>query len=114
MKRTSMCLLATICLASFAYAQVPEIINNDLIVYNVYKACVPADSIYYFAGHDGDYDNELWRTNGTPEGNEWIFDVDPDAQELYHMLASAGGLLYFRTSRHVTYTELLVSDGPKD
>jgi ELWxxDGT repeat protein len=111
MKRTSMCLLATICLASFAYAQVPEIINNDLIVYNIYKACIPADSIYYFAGHDGDYDNELWRTNGTPEWTYRVANVNQGGPANPNEFTMVGGQLFFLAADDNGTDQLYKSDG---
>jgi ELWxxDGT repeat protein len=105
---------AIICLASFAYAQVPEIINNDLIVYNVYKACVPADSIYYFAGHDGDYDNELWRTNGTPEGTYRVANVNQGGPANPNEFTMVGDQLFFLAADDNGTEQLYKSDGTAD
>ena len=68
------------------------------------------DQLFFMAADDGGTE-QLYKSDGTQEGTEWVFDVDPDRLEQYHMLTAAGGLLYFRTTRPVTYTELWVSDG---
>jgi len=111
MKRISMCLLATICLASFASAQVPEVIRNDLRVYNVYKAAVPADSIYYFVGNDGDYDNELWRTNGTPEGTYRVVNVYEGGSANPGEMTMVGDQLFFMATDDNGPEQLYKSDG---
>ena len=111
MKRISMGLLAIICLASIAYAQVPEIISNDLRVNYAYKTCVTADSIYYFVGHDGDYDWELWRTNGTPEGTYQVANVFQGGQAYPNELTMVGDELFFMASDDSGTEQLYKSDG---
>ena len=79
-------------------------------VANPYEMTMVWDQLLFMAEDDSGPE-QLYKSDGTAEGTEWVFDVDPDQQELYHYLTAAGGLLYFRTSRPVTYMELWVSDG---
>ena len=54
---------------------------------------------------------QLFKTDGTEEGTEWIADVDAARMENNHMFTASGGLLYYRTYRLTIGVELWVSDG---
>lgn len=54
---------------------------------------------------------QLFKTDGTEEGTEWIADVDDAGMENNHMFTASGGLLFYRTYRPTIGVELWVSDG---
>jgi ELWxxDGT repeat protein len=111
MKQISMCLLAAFYLASYADAQVPEVIRNDLTVSNAYKTQTNSDSIYYFQGHDGDYDFELWRSNGTPEGTYRVENLNPGGPSYPGELTMVDSLLFFMATDENGPEQLYKTDG---
>lgn len=99
------------CLVSFANAQVPELIRNDLQVSNAYKTSASNDSIYYFVGNDGDYDMELWRTNGTPEGTYRLANIYQGGFAYPGELTMVGDQLFFMARDDNASEQLYKSDG---
>ena len=75
------------------YQHVPEVIQNDLRVSNSNKTSTSLDTVYYFAGNTGDYDMELWRTNGTPDGTYRIVNVYQGGSAYPNELTMAGDKL---------------------
>ncbi|MCA9150075.1 MAG: DUF4214 domain-containing protein [Planctomycetales bacterium] len=68
--------------------------------------------ITYFVANDGEHGDELWRTDGTPEGTELIVDIQPGASSgAPQNLTPLGDLLFFTASREGRGRELFVSDG---
>lgn len=103
--------MAAFYLASYADAQVPEVIRNDLTVSNAYKTQANSDSIYYFRGHDGDYDFELWRSNGTPEGTYRVENLNPGGPSYPGELTMVDSLLFFMAADENGPEQLYRSDG---
>jgi ELWxxDGT repeat protein len=72
----------------------------------------PLGDAVFFRGWDPDHGNELWRTEGTPEGTALVTDLVPgpgssDPQGL----TAAGGRLYFTAWDELHGRELWASDG---
>jgi len=111
MKILPSCLLAMFSMVVSLPGQVPEAILNDLLVSNVYKTAEVIDSIYYFVGHRGDYDMELWRTNGTGDGTYRVADVNTEGSSNPNELTRLGETLYFMAANHEAAEQLYKSDG---
>ena len=94
--------------------QEPEIILNDLLVSNAYKTCERIDSIYYFVGHNGDYDQEIWRTNGTPEGTYRVANVHLGGSAWPGELTRVDDKLFFMATDDNGSEQLYLSDGTEE
>ena len=96
------------------FSQEPEIIHNDLVVSNAYKACTPIDSIYYFVGHNGDYDQELWRTNGSAEGTYRVANINSGGSAWPGELTRVENTLFFMATDNDGSEQLYLSDGTEE
>jgi len=114
MKRISLSTIVSICVILSAFCQVPEIILNDLIVSNAYKTSAVVDSIYYFSGHTGDFDRELWRTNGTAEGTYRVANVHPESSAWPGELTGVDSMLFFMANNNDGSEQLYKSDGTEE
>jgi ELWxxDGT repeat protein len=97
-----------------AYCQEPEIILNDLLVSNAYKTYELIDSIYYFVGHNGDYDQELWRSNGSPEGTYKVVEINSEGSAWPGELTGVENMLYFMATDNNGSEQLYLSDGTEE
>ncbi len=94
--------------------QVPEVILNDLIVSNAYKSSERIDSIYYFSGHNGDFDQELWRSNGSPEGTYRVANIHPEGSAWPGELTGVGDTLFFMAANQDAPEQLYKTDGTEE
>ncbi|MEL6439355.1 MAG: ELWxxDGT repeat protein [Cyanobacteria bacterium J06621_8] len=72
----------------------------------------------YFTANDGENGNELWVSDGTPEGTQLLVDINPDDDSLSYASGSFasnfiefGDKLYFTANDGENGNELWVSDG---
>ena len=114
MKRLSICFLLSICGIYSGFCQVPEIINSDLTVSEGYSTYAVMDSIYYFQAHDGDYDWELWRSDGTEAGTYRVTNVNPGGPSYANQLTRVGDQLYFMGSYNDSTEQLFLTDGTEE
>jgi len=114
MKNITICFLVLICVSGNGYCQVPEIIKSDLTVSNVYKNFTVMDSIYYFVGHDGDNDLELWRTNGTEAGTYRVININTGGSANPRELTSVGDSLFFMAANNDAAEQLYLTDGTEE
>lgn len=94
--------------------QEPEIILNDLVVSNAYKTYAPVDSIYYFVGHNGDYDQELWRSNGSAEGTYRVANINSGGSAWPGELTRVDNTLFFMATDNDGSEQLYLSDGTEE
>jgi len=114
MKKFRICIIVWICTAISGFCQVPEIVLNDLLVSNAYKTSASIDSVYYFQGHNGDYDWELWRSNGTAEGTYRVANINPDNAAWPGELTRLGDQLFFMAANENAPEQLYKSDGTEE
>ncbi len=76
------------------------------------KPMILSDNHLYFAATDAANGEELWVSDGTPEGTRLIKDVNPGTEGSNPCwLTSAGGKVYFSANDGVHGDELWVTDG---
>jgi len=114
MKKITISILLLICLSISGYCQVPEIIKSDLTVSAAYKTSAKIDSIYYFTGHDGDYDQELWRTNGTEAGTCRVANINPGGPSNPGELTGVDNSLFFMAANDDATEQLYITDGTEE
>jgi ELWxxDGT repeat protein len=70
------------------------------------------ERVLYFTASDGVHGNELWKTDGTPEGTVMVADIRPGAGDsLPQGFFALGRTLYFSADDGVHGRELWKSDG---
>lgn len=114
MKTISLSIFVWICMVFSGFCQVPEIVLNDLLISNAYKTYASIDSVYYFQGHNGDNDWELWRSNGTPEGTYRVANIHPEEAAWTGELTAVGDQLYFIAANQDAPEQLYKSDGTEE
>ncbi len=114
MKHPTICFLVLLCMPFSGLCQVPEIILNDLLVSNAYKTFAVVDTIYYFSGHNGNYDQELWRTNGSEEGTYRVADIHPGGAAWPGELTRVGEDLFFMAANQDAPEQLYKTDGTEE
>lgn len=114
MKTPAISFLVLLCMLYSGHCQEPEIILNDLLVSNAYKTYERIDSIYYFSGHLGDFDRELWRTNGTAEGTYRVANINSEESAWPGELTRVENKLYFMASDDNGSEQLYLSDGTEE
>ncbi|WP_158279818.1 immunoglobulin domain-containing protein [Coraliomargarita sinensis] len=72
--------------------------------------------VHYFAGRTAEYGNELWRTDGTPDGTEQVVDLYPGPASGFYNSSSnyvriLGDRIFFVGSDAVSGQEPFASDG---
>lgn len=97
--------------ATAGVTQVSQI-GNDGLTQGVSSLAV-VDGIAYMAARDeAGVGTELWRSDGTPSGLQFVKDLDPGPGSGYPTsFFSAGGLVYFAASRAGSGRELWRTDG---
>lgn len=69
----------------------------------------------YFTANDGVAGEELWKTDGTPDGTVLVKNIYTGPLDIYpHSLAASGNTLYFIADDGTTGWELWRSDGTED
>jgi ELWxxDGT repeat protein len=111
MEKVTACLLLLVIAMLSLQCQEPEMISNTLLVSNAYLHNTVLDSIYYFTAHDGDYDYELWRSNGTPEGTSLVANINPGGPSMPGNITAVGHKLFFTADNSDAPKNLYVSDG---
>lgn len=87
--------------SGFAWYSEPLI--TDIIAY---------EGAYYFAANDGIHGEELWKTDGTPEGTFIVHEVGAGVKSSYPSnLTTLNGKLYFKAYSGVYDIELWRTDG---
>ena len=114
MKTSIISALVFLCMVFPGLCQEPEIILNDLQVSNAYKTSERIDSIYYFVGHTGDYDQEVWRTNGTPEGTYRVANIHLGGSAWPGELTGVEDKLFFMAMDDKGSEQLYLSDGTEE
>jgi ELWxxDGT repeat protein len=113
MKKITICFSLLISMFYSGHCQVPEIIMNNLTVSNT-SAFAVMDSIYYFQGHDGDNDQELWRTDGTEAGTYRVANVNSAGSSYANQLTRVGDTLFFMASNNDAAEQLYLTDGTEE
>jgi len=72
------------------------------------------DSIYYFVSHDGDYDQELWRTNGNEAGTYRVVNINSGGSAYPGELTSVGDSLFFMAANNEATEQLYLTDGTEE
>jgi ELWxxDGT repeat protein len=94
--------LTLVCLSTQAQVQVLKDINTrEEIYYNEYRNLINAGSLFYYIA-----DNELWRSNGTPEGTFKLRDF-----KNINNLTVIGSNLYFAADNGSTGLEVWKTNG---
>lgn len=92
-------------------AQEPEIVSPDLTFEVRDQSIAVMDDILYFPGHSGDYDSELWRSDGTEAGTYRVMDLNPTGRAYPHSLVVIDDWLYFLADSMSVYRQLFKTDG---
>ncbi|HEX4952481.1 MAG TPA: hypothetical protein VF017_03685 [Thermoanaerobaculia bacterium] len=71
----------------------------------------PAPGGFFFVAATAETSNELWHTDGTPDGTRLVKDIHPTSASQPHDPALLGGKLYFFADDGTNGTSLWVSDG---
>ncbi len=77
-----------------------------------FRPIIVAGSLLIFPVNDGYHGEELWATNGTPEGTRLVKDINPGEEGAYiSSMVSRGGVIYLAASNRESGAELWRSDG---
>lgn len=92
-------------------AQEPEIVSPDLTFEVRGQSTAVIDNILYFPGHSGDYDSELWRSDGTEAGTYRVLDLNPTGRAYPHSFEVIDDWLYFIADSMSVTKQLFKTDG---
>ena len=72
---------------------------------------VQLNGITYFRANDGVHGEELWVSDGTPQGSRMIKDINPDGGQGVDTVYVSGGRIFFRGNDGVRGWEIWTTDG---
>jgi len=95
-------------------AQVPEIVSSQLVFEVRHQSIAVIDTILYFPGHSGDWDSELWRSDGTEAGTYEVMDLNPTGRAYPHSFALINDMLFFIADSMNVTKQLFKTDGTEE
>jgi len=95
-------------------AQVPEIVSPQLTFEVRHQSIQVIDTILYFPGHTGDWDSELWRSDGTESGTYEVLDLNPTGRAYPHSFVVINDWLYFIADSMNVTEQLFKTDGTEE
>ena len=72
---------------------------------------VQLNGLTYFRANDGLHGDELWVSDGTPQGSRMIKDINPDGGQGVDTVYASGGRIFFRGNDGVRGWEIWTTDG---
>ena len=72
---------------------------------------VQLNGLTYFRANDGLHGDELWVSDGTPQGSRMIKDINPDGGQGVDTVYVSGGRIFFRGNDGVRGWEIWTTDG---
>ncbi|HKK09482.1 MAG TPA: hypothetical protein VJ939_01540, partial [Bacteroidales bacterium] len=95
-------------------AQVPEIVSPNLTFEVRGQSIAVIDTILYFPGYSGDYDSELWRSDGTEAGTYAVMDLNPEGSANPHSFEDLNNELFFLADSMSVTNQLFKTDGTEE
>ena len=95
-------------------AQEPELVSPDLTFEVRGQSIAVIDTILYFPGHTGDYDSELWRSDGTAAGTYEVMDLNPEGRAYPHSFVVINDVLFFIADSMSVTKQLFKTDGTEE
>ncbi|SMO49629.1 Por secretion system C-terminal sorting domain-containing protein [Saccharicrinis carchari] len=92
-------------------AQLPERVSPGLTFEVRGQSIAVIDTILYFPGHTGDWDSELWRSDGTEAGTYEVLDLNPSGRAYPHNFVVINDRLFFMADSMSVKEQLFISDG---
>ena len=101
-------------LISFCWAQEPEMVSSQATFVVTGQSVGVIDTILYFPGHNGDFDTELWRSDGTEAGTYEVLDLNPSGRANTKRFVVINDELYFLADSMNVSEQLFKTDGTEE
>ncbi|PWD99522.1 T9SS type A sorting domain-containing protein [Marinilabilia rubra] len=91
--------------------QEPELVSSTLTFEVRGQSVAVLNNILYFPGHSGDFDSELWRSDGTEAGTYEVMDLNPAGRAYPHSFEVVNNVLFFIADSLSVTKQLFKTDG---